>query len=90
MKKPSSIISNLIVPFIVSLLFALQVLSLLSLRSRSLCLAVLPWHSGPGGGVRVSIVPPAQQPKPVVPLRANTSELRPPPSLVRGESNLEK
>ena len=66
MKNPSSIISNLIVPLIVSLLFALQVLALVSLRSRSLCLEVLPWNSGPGNGARVSIVPPAQQPKPVV------------------------
>ena len=65
MKKPSSITTNLIVPLIVSLLFALQVLLLVSLRSRSLSSEVLPWHSGSGGGVRVLIVPLAQQPKPV-------------------------
>jgi hypothetical protein len=66
MKNPSRIISNLIVPLIVSLLFGLQVLALVSVRSRSLCLEALPWNSGPGNGARVSIVPPAQQPKPVV------------------------
>jgi len=65
MKKTASIISNLIVPLVVSLLLALQVLSILTLGSRSLSSEVLPWHSGSGGGVRVLIVPPAQQPKPV-------------------------
>jgi hypothetical protein len=60
MKKHSSIISNLIVPLVVSLLFSLQVLLVLSLRSHSL-LTVSPSHSEPNGGVSVSIVSSAQQ-----------------------------
>ena len=66
MKNPSRILCNLIVPLVVSLLLALQLLSILTLRSRSLRSEVLPWHSGSAGGVTVSIVSPAQQPKAVI------------------------